>query len=282
MNNILKHIKHLLRKFLLILLNKHLPTFFQNQINLIKSFLNIFSEESIHKNQAYKTFYNLASKIHEHQQKILNIFNSLQIHNYRLDTLDKAIIEFESKITQQSDLLEKISATIKNISDQLEESKIKIENHNSQIHTLSKGIKELRIAHEKSISAIGARWGMRAEQSFRSALKSILEEENGVKVEYYVKYDSEGMVFDQPDQIELDIIIKSGKIIVLELKSSVSKGDVFTFSRKISFYEKQEQKSVYRKIIVSPMIDFKALEFAKKLGIEVCSSPYDIDIGDRH
>jgi len=121
--------------------------------------------------------------------------------------------------------------------------------------------------------ALGARWGIQTETAFRNAIKGILEESFPVKVERYLAKDEEGKVFGRPDQIELDLIIKDGETIVAEIKSSMSRADVYIFDKKVKFYEEKEGKKVDRKIIISPMVDPKAQEVASKLGIEVYSYP---------
>ena len=56
----------------------------------------------------------------------------------------------------------------------------------------------------------------------------------------------------------------------------MSKADAYIFSKKVSFYEKKENKKVSRKIIVSPMIDPAAKSVAENLGIEYYTAPEDI------
>jgi hypothetical protein len=43
--------------------------------------------------------------------------------------------------------------------------------------------------------------------------------------------DEEGIVHGHPAQVELDLIIKNGVLMIGELKSGVSQGDVSTFQR---------------------------------------------------
>ncbi|WP_328987061.1 DUF3782 domain-containing protein [Thiorhodovibrio winogradskyi] len=64
--------------------------------------------------------------------------------------------------------------------------------------------------HDRSIGALGARWGLQSEKAFRDALAGILEENFGVEVINYNGYDDSGEVFGKPEQIELDVIIKNG------------------------------------------------------------------------
>ncbi|WP_143042756.1 DUF3782 domain-containing protein, partial [Cylindrospermopsis raciborskii] len=67
---------------------------------------------------------------------------------------------------------------------------------------------------ESAIGAIGSRWGLYSEASFRNGLKAILGQSFGVEVLNLTLYDQEGEVFGRPEQVELDIIIKNGLTIV--------------------------------------------------------------------
>ena len=122
---------------------------------------------------------------------------------------------------------------------------------------------------DSSIGAIGSRWGFQAEGSFRDALASILERSFGVQVLNITEFDDTGEVFGRPDQIELDVIITNGLLIICEIKSSMSRGDVYIFSRKVKFYERLHQCTANRRIIITPMIRDDARRVAAQLEIEV-------------
>ena len=130
--------------------------------------------------------------------------------------------------------------------------------------------------HESSIGALGARWGLYSEQSFRNDLRAILEQSCGVKVLHVTDYDDSGEVFGHPDQVELDVIIRDGMLILCEIKSSISKADMYTFERKTAFYERRHSRKATRKLVISPMVDEQALQAAKKLGIEVYTHADDV------
>ncbi len=142
---------------------------------------------------------------------------------------------------------------------------------------LMEEIKKLHRKYDTGIGALGARWGLKAESSFREAIKGILEEDFPVKVERYLAYDQEGEVFGRPDQVELDLIIRDGKTLIAEIKSSMSKSDVFVLKRKVEFYKKREGKEVDRVLIISPMVDSKAMNLAREYGFEVYSYPEDVE-----
>jgi hypothetical protein len=130
--------------------------------------------------------------------------------------------------------------------------------------------------YQSDIGAIGSRWGFQAEESFRIALKSILERSFAVEVLNITEFDDTGEVFGHPDQVELDVIIKNGLLIICEIKSSMSRGDVYIFSRKVKFYERMHQCTATRRLIITPMMRDDARRVAAKLGIEVFSYAEDV------
>ncbi|GAB6163817.1 DUF3782 domain-containing protein [Desulfothermus naphthae] len=142
--------------------------------------------------------------------------------------------------------------------------------------TLLKELRNVNKRIDRTIGALGARWGLNTERAFREAIKSILEELTDLKVENYLGYDEKGEVFGHPDQIELDVVLKNGEVWVIEIKSSMSKADMYIFDRKVKFYEKKEGKKVNRKMVISPMIEEKAYEVARRLGIEAYKEPEDL------
>ena len=120
----------------------------------------------------------------------------------------------------------------------------------------------------RKIEGLGARWGLMAEETFRAGLKTIIED-LGYAVENVVFFDDEGYVLLKPSRIEIDIIIKDGRKIAVEIKSSVSEGDVSAFERKVKLYEKKFNIKIDKKIILTPFASSKAIEIAKSLGIEI-------------
>ena len=130
---------------------------------------------------------------------------------------------------------------------------------------------------DRSITALGARWGIKSESAFRNALIGILETSFAVQVLNITDYDDEGKIFGRPDRIELDVIIKNGLLIICELKSSMSRSDMYTFERKVRFYEQRHQRQANRMLVISPMVDTRAEKVAKQLGIEVYSDSMDVE-----
>ena len=121
---------------------------------------------------------------------------------------------------------------------------------------------------EGHISALGARWGLMAEDAFREGLRGLLERELGFRVERWRVYDNAGIVFGYPSEVEVDIAVSDGKLILIEVSSHVRASDVLQFRRKAELYEKVTGRKPDRLIIVTPYIDEKALEAARQLGVE--------------
>jgi hypothetical protein len=133
-------------------------------------------------------------------------------------------------------------------------------------------LRQTRIRQEQPIGALGARWDLTSEASFRAALKGILEASFGVEVINVNEFDDEGTVFGVPDQVEIDIIVRNGELILCELKSSMSKSDIYTFERKAQYYQRRHGRTASRKIVISPMVRPEARPVAERLGIEVFGS----------
>jgi hypothetical protein len=122
---------------------------------------------------------------------------------------------------------------------------------------------------ERHISALGARWGLMAESAFRESLRGLLERELGFRVEKWKAYDEAGIVFGYPSEVEIDVTISDGKLILIEVSSHVRASDVLQFRRKAELYEKLTGRRPDRLIMVTPYVDEKALEAARRLEIEV-------------
>jgi hypothetical protein len=121
----------------------------------------------------------------------------------------------------------------------------------------------------RRITAIGARWGIHTETAFRRAMRGIIEEILGKgKVEKWVYFDKTGEVYGYPSQVEVDVLIKNGLHILVEVKASASIGDVSILWRKGKLYEKVTGVKP-RLVIITPFIDKNARETAVKQGVEV-------------
>ncbi|MEM3406933.1 MAG: DUF3782 domain-containing protein [Nitrososphaerota archaeon] len=122
---------------------------------------------------------------------------------------------------------------------------------------------------ERHISALGARWGIMAEDAFREGIKGLIEKEFNFKIEKWKEYDNEGFVYGYPSLVEIDIAIKDEKIILIEIKSHIRSSDVSIFNRKSIFYERKTNKKPYRLLMITPYADEDAINASKNFQIEI-------------
>jgi len=146
------------------------------------------------------------------------------------------------------------------------------------INDMLADIRKQNQRHNSSIGALGARWGLQSEAAFRNGLRAILEGSFGVKVERYLDFDHEGSVFGRPDQVELDVIVHNGTLILCEIKSSMSKSELYIFWRKKNYYETKHGRGVDRTMVISPMIDDRARTVAQELDIEMYGYAEDVGL----
>jgi len=158
-----------------------------------------------------------------------------------------------------------------------EEHNAKWEANQAELQRLHEEIMAQAQQYDRRIGALGSRWGLQSEKAFRDALAGILEKNFGVRVLNVNEYDDEGVVFGRPDQVELDVVIKNGLLLICELKSSIDKAGMYIFERKARFYERRHQRQAQRLIVISPMIDARARQVAKCLGIETYGDSTEVE-----
>ena len=127
-------------------------------------------------------------------------------------------------------------------------------------------------ALEVMISALGTRWGIQAEDVFRKGMMELLSSTNW-KVDREIIFDKEGVVFGYPSEVEIDVVISDGKVILVELTASLKRSDLVPFSKKKELYEKEKGRKVSEVVVITPFIDDKNEEriiaIAKSLGIRI-------------
>ncbi len=162
--------------------------------------------------------------------------------------------------------------------EQQAEDKRKWEEQNRRWEESNRHFDAVNKRIDRSIGALGARWGLQSERAFRDALAAILVESFEVEVVNIDEFDREGEVFGRPEQVELDVIIKNSVLILCELKSSMSKSDMHIFERKVRFYERRHGRQATRMIVVSPMIDERARRVGEELGIEMYPDSLNVPV----
>ncbi|MDM8550158.1 DUF3782 domain-containing protein [Desulfobacterales bacterium HSG2] len=171
---------------------------------------------------------------------------------------------------------DKQHAEIRTLCEDTRANQIEILELREESRQILREVRSFICNYNSDIGALGAIWGIATEESFRGAFRSILEKSFGVQVMNINEFDHKGEVFGHPEQIELDVIIKNGLLIICEIRSSMSKNDMYVFDWKVAFYEKHHNAKATRRIVVSPIVNKNAYPVAEKLGIEVFSYAQDV------
>jgi hypothetical protein len=154
--------------------------------------------------------------------------------------------------------------------NRLREDMIKgFERHDMEFARLREDMMKGFDAMNRRISALGARWGLESEEAFREGLRGILEKELGLKVERWSAFDETGSVFGHPSQVEVDVAVSDGKVMLIEVSSHVKHADVAALVKKAELYERITGRRPDRLIVVTPFAEEKAMEAALKLGVEI-------------
>ncbi len=125
-----------------------------------------------------------------------------------------------------------------------------------------------------TLGGLGRRWGMDSENSFRNGLIEILRD-TGNEVSSYQINDTEGFVFGHPSVIDIDLIVRGDTIILVELKASVSKSDVYVFMKKAELYSRKTGKRTDRLVMITPFVDDDAGVFAGENKVVICDAITD-------
>ncbi|MFP3239095.1 MAG: DUF3782 domain-containing protein, partial [Caldivirga sp.] len=86
-----------------------------------------------------------------------------------------------------------------------------------------------------ALNALGARWGVFSEDAFRSGVRELLKDA-GYTVDRWVYYDDKGYVYGYPSEVELDIVIKDGRTLAVEITSALKRGDLQQIRRKVELF----------------------------------------------
>jgi hypothetical protein len=133
-------------------------------------------------------------------------------------------------------------------------TELRLDELGAAVQSLAEEHRQFRYSFDSKLGGLGARWGMQTEEAFRQGMREILREV-GFTAERFLAYDAAGEVFGHPDQVELDVVMQDGKVIVVEIKSSLDPANMYLFDRKVAFYEQKAGRRVDRKLIVTPFVE---------------------------
>jgi hypothetical protein len=208
-------------------------------------------------------FVEILKRLDAHDAKFVEILKRLDAHEAELVKLRKDMLR---GFKRHDEILKRHSEEIAKLRDDMITG---FKRHDEEFVRLREDMNRGFELVNRHISAIGARWGIMAEEAFRDGLRGLLDKELGLKVEKWKVYDESGIVFGYPSDVEVDVTVKDGRLILIEVSSHVRASDVFQLKKKAELYEEKTGRRPDRLLIVTPYADEKALEASKSLGIEM-------------
>ena len=203
-------------------------------------------------------------RLEEHSEVIRKLMERVEEHSRRLEEHSQRLEEHSRRLEEHSEVIRQLVEKVERHAQVIERLLAAVDRHSQEIRRLG-----------ATIGAIGARWGLHSEAAFRDGMAALLQEA-GWQVDRFLAMDLEGYVFGRPDQVEIDVVIRDGKAILIEIRSSVSRGDVAAFQRKTEFYARRTGLPVARRILISPMVDPRARDLARQMGMEIYTYPEDV------
>jgi len=181
----------------------------------------------------------------------------------------KEILERITKLEERFARIEERQIKLEERQQALEERFARIEERFAKIEERMTRLEREMEETRRVVMVIAHRFGVISEETFRQALKYVVEETLGAGVvEKWVYNDLKGVVYGYPSVVEVDILVKNGIHILVEVKSRVSRGDVLELHKIGKLYE--EVKGVKPKlVIIGGFIDRGVTDIAMKLGVEV-------------
>ncbi len=121
---------------------------------------------------------------------------------------------------------------------------------------------------ENMVAGLGARWGVMSESAYREGLKEILRDA-GWTVESLVVTDVKGIVYGRPEEVEIDIVVRDGKVYIVEITSALKRSDLAFISRKAKLYREAKGVEPDRIIVITPFIHDKNPDRIKAIAREM-------------
>lgn len=154
----------------------------------------------------------------------------------------------------------------------------RLDEHGKAIKELQEAVKGLQEAVRDlsvRVNAIGVRYGVVTEEAFRSSIKYLVEDLLKLyKVERWVYYDSEGLVYGRPSVVEVDVFIRDREHVLVGYKAHADRSDVAELSNIGRLYERVTGVKP-RLLLVAPTIRMRARSLAGELGVELRGSIVD-------
>ena len=186
----------------------------------------------------------LASEFRQHREELAKIWQEMH-----------ALREEGNKIWQEIKAMREENRRILQEIGAMRESQEKLWEDNRKIW---EEIKAMRVGFELRLDALSARWGLVSEEAFREGVGEILRAA-GFSAGRWTYFDSEGYVYGHPSEVEVDVVVHNGKVLLVEITSALKRSDLPLIKRKAELYERAAGRKPDAVIVVTAFIHDKTL-----------------------
>jgi hypothetical protein len=212
-------------------------------------------------------------RLQEQGERLDRLTRVVEEHGKRLEELTRVVEEHGKRLEEHSQRLDRLTRVVEEHGKRLEELTRVVEQHGFAIQRLSLAVEnqgQALGALQRQVMGLGARWGLMSEEAFRSGIRSLFSAQPDVRVDQWRYHDTAGKLLGYPSDVEIDVVVRNGQHVLLEIKSAVSLFDVLGFARKAELYSEVTGVQADRRLIISPYVERRARELAARLGIEIC------------
>jgi len=216
----------------------------------------------------FKEILDRITKLEERQQKLEERQQILEERFARIEERQQKLEERFTELEERQQKLEERFAQLEERFAKLEERVIRLEERMEKLEVRVTRVEESLEKLSRAVVTIGNRFGILAESVFREALAGILRRYFGADARRWSCIDEEGIVYGYRSLIEVDVVVKDGAHILVEVKSRADPSDIIELIRIGELYEKVT--GVKPKLaIVAGYVRKKTYEVATKHGVEV-------------
>ncbi|WP_158298242.1 PD-(D/E)XK nuclease family protein [Aeropyrum pernix] len=224
-------------------------------------------------------FQRLEQRFQSLEERYLRLEQRFQRLEERFRLLEERFQKLEQRqlhLEERFQRLEERQLKLEQRFQKLEERHLKLEQRFQRLEEEFRRLSERVLRVEQALvnmmrmmNTIAHRFGILTEEAFRSAMKHVVEEVLGAGVVgRWIHHDKEGIVYGHPSIVEVDVVVKDGQHVLVEIKSQVTQADVAEMHRIGLLYERAEGVKP-RLVIVGGFVDERARALAERLGVEI-------------
>jgi hypothetical protein len=265
--------KVLSEKEVIKIIEEKLPELIEKYPLLRLKIEEIIEKKAVTKEEIKEILIELRKQREENSKRFEEINKRFEAVDKRFEEINK---RFEAVDRRFEEMDRRFEALVNELKAHKEETAKRFEEINKRFEAVDRRFEELTKEMNKgfellrnAITALGARWGIFAEEAFREGMKGVIENLGfpSYEIKKWKTFDEEGYVFGYPHEVEVDIVIKDNKHFLIEIKSSVSDADVLKFKKIGELYEKKTGVKP-QLIIISPYIREEGKKECEFLGIK--------------